>query len=114
MGVCVCVCVPLSGCHRLLPACQSRYCHRYCLPHISPTCLLLPPPLSPACLQVLNEDIPLPPAGQFSEEFRDFCRQCLQKNPYDRPPAEKLLSHPFILMVRRVGRQQCNTLGPEP
>lgn len=49
--------------------------------------------------QVLQEDAPLPPAGEFSEEFRDFVRVSLQKDPHKRPMAEQLLTHPFITKV---------------
>jgi serine/threonine-protein kinase 24/25/MST4 len=45
---------------------------------------------------VVEDDVPLPPKGQYTEELRDFLRQCLQKDPYKRPPAETLLQHPFI------------------
>ncbi|KXZ43451.1 hypothetical protein GPECTOR_90g538 [Gonium pectorale] len=47
-------------------------------------------------IHVLQEDPPLPPAGQFSEEFRDFVRVCLAKEPHRRPPADALLKHPWI------------------
>lgn len=47
-------------------------------------------------IQVLNEESPVPPGGQFSEEFRDFVRLCMHKEPLKRPPAEQLLSHPYI------------------
>ncbi|MEW5306381.1 MAG: hypothetical protein WDW36_008849 [Sanguina aurantia] len=50
---------------------------------------------------VLQNEIPLPPAGQFSEEFRDFISQCMQKDPYARPSAEKMLQHPFITVYER-------------
>nr|BBC28469.1 serine/threonine-protein kinase [Yamagishiella unicocca] len=45
---------------------------------------------------VLQEDVPLPPAGEFSEEFRDFVRLCLHKDPHRRPMADQLLEHAFI------------------
>ncbi|GFR43202.1 hypothetical protein Agub_g4240 [Astrephomene gubernaculifera] len=48
-------------------------------------------------IHVLQEEAPLPPAGQFSEEFRDFVRQALAKEPHRRPLAEQLLGHPWIL-----------------
>nr|BCL66198.1 serine/threonine-protein kinase [Volvox reticuliferus]BCL66266.1 serine/threonine-protein kinase [Volvox reticuliferus] len=47
-------------------------------------------------IHVLQEDAPLPPAGEFGEEFRDFVRLCLAKEPHRRPTAEVLLGHPFI------------------
>ncbi|KAG7378342.1 Mitogen-activated protein kinase kinase 5 [Phytophthora boehmeriae] len=34
--------------------------------------------------------------SHFSPEFCDFLDQCLQKNPMYRPPAARLLEHPFI------------------
>ncbi|PNH03249.1 Mitogen-activated protein kinase kinase 1 [Tetrabaena socialis] len=36
-------------------------------------------------IHVLQEDTPLPPAGEYSEELRDFVRVCLQKDPLQRP-----------------------------
>lgn len=45
----------------------------------------------------MNNPVPLPPEGSFSEEFRDFCSQCLQKEPEKRATALQLLSHPWIL-----------------
>ena len=50
--------------------------------------------------QVVDEEVPLPAPGACSEEFREFVRQCMQKDPLQRPSAEGLLSHPFILTVR--------------
>ncbi|GAX73570.1 hypothetical protein CEUSTIGMA_g1021.t1 [Chlamydomonas eustigma] len=47
-------------------------------------------------IQVMNEDVPLINASDFSPEFRDFVRLCLQKDPLKRPSAEQLLEHPFI------------------
>nr|BCL66130.1 serine/threonine-protein kinase [Volvox africanus] len=52
-------------------------------------------------IHVLQEDAPLPPAGKFGEEFRDFVRLCLAKEPHRRPTAEVLLGHPFITKVGR-------------
>lgn len=37
--------------------------------------------------------------GHFSEVFRDFVTQCLQKAPEDRPSAIDLLMHPFVLQA---------------
>lgn len=31
-----------------------------------------------------------------SDAFRDFVSLCLRKDPYTRPPAEHLLTHPWI------------------
>lgn len=47
-------------------------------------------------MQVLNDEPPLPPQGQFSDDLRDFIHQCLAKDPYKRPSAEALMQHPFI------------------
>jgi len=38
----------------------------------------------------------LPEPDKYSEDFNDFIRTCLQKEPEDRPDAEKLLQHSFI------------------
>jgi hypothetical protein len=54
-----------------------------------------------ACVQIISTDeAPLPPKGHFSEELRDFCRCCLQRNPDKRATAIQLMSHPFILNHR--------------
>lgn len=34
--------------------------------------------------------------NHLSEEGKDFVRQCLQRNPSNRPTAAKLLDHPFV------------------
>ncbi|EME30987.1 Serine/threonine-protein kinase svkA [Galdieria sulphuraria] len=39
-------------------------------------------------------------SGEFSEEFKDFICQCLQKDPDKRKNAEILLKHPFITKRR--------------
>jgi hypothetical protein len=51
-------------------------------------------------VQIMRSDAPLPPAGEFSEELRDFCRACLAKDPGERASAKQLLSHPWILKHR--------------
>jgi len=38
--------------------------------------------------------------SKWSQEFCDFITMCLKKNPLDRPTAEQLLRHPFILQVK--------------
>lgn len=46
---------------------------------------------------ILNEDSPeLPKDGEWSDEFRDFLRVTLLKDPEERWSAERLLSHPFL------------------
>lgn len=50
--------------------------------------------------QVLSEESPIPKDMHFSDEFRDFIRLCMHKDPFKRPPAEQLLMHPFVSMVR--------------
>lgn len=47
--------------------------------------------------QILNDPVPTIPESGFSAEFRDFCAQCLNKDPALRPSAQELLNHPFIL-----------------
>lgn len=37
----------------------------------------------------------------WSAEFNDFVKKCLQVNPYNRPEASELLSHPFIKMYSK-------------
>eukprot|EP00697_Spironema_sp_BW2_P009320 gnl/Spiro4/24170_TR11990_c0_g1_i1.p1 gnl/Spiro4/24170_TR11990_c0_g1~~gnl/Spiro4/24170_TR11990_c0_g1_i1.p1 ORF type:complete len:442 (-),score=33.83 gnl/Spiro4/24170_TR11990_c0_g1_i1:48-1343(-) len=45
------------------------------------------------------EPAPVLPSGrEFSREFCDFIAACLQKDPRERPSAQTLLSHPFILL----------------
>ncbi|KAK4525139.1 hypothetical protein GAYE_SCF08G3045 [Galdieria yellowstonensis] len=39
-------------------------------------------------------------SGEYSEEFKDFICQCLQKDPEKRKCAEALLQHPFITKRR--------------
>lgn len=51
------------------------------------------------CSQVLNEDLPIPAGQEYSDDFRDFVTQCMQKNPFQRPSAEQLLSHPWVTKV---------------
>lgn len=44
----------------------------------------------------MNNPVPLPPEG-YSDDIRDFCSQCLHKDPAKRSSALQLLSHPWIL-----------------
>lgn len=46
--------------------------------------------------QVVEDPSPQLPAGQFSEEFDDFVKKCLNKNYKERPNYDALLQHPFI------------------
>lgn len=46
---------------------------------------------------MVEEPVPLPAEGSVSPDFRSFVAACMQKDPYKRPTAEGLLSHPFIL-----------------
>lgn len=48
-------------------------------------------------LQVMEDPSPTPPADKFSPEFRDFVDSCLLKDSNQRPTAEQLLAHPFVL-----------------
>jgi serine/threonine protein kinase len=49
--------------------------------------------------QVVEDPVPVPGAAEASAEFRNFVAQCMAKDPFRRPTAEGLLSHPFILKV---------------
>lgn len=39
---------------------------------------------------------PVLPAGQFSDECRDFIAQCMKRNPDERKTVKELLKHPFL------------------
>jgi len=54
----------------------------------------------PFILEVTTGEAPLPPAGEYSEELRDFVGLCMEKDPDDRPSAVALLNHPWILKHR--------------
>lgn len=47
-------------------------------------------------LEVTNGDPPVPPEGEFSQEFRHFLSLCLIKDPDQRAGVQALLAHPFI------------------
>uniref|UniRef100_A0A1B8XZL7 Protein kinase domain-containing protein n=1 Tax=Xenopus tropicalis TaxID=8364 RepID=A0A1B8XZL7_XENTR len=42
----------------------------------------------------------LPSRGNWSDEFRFFISECLQRDPGRRPSARQLLTHPFIAELR--------------
>ncbi|GER56842.1 mitogen-activated protein kinase kinase [Striga asiatica] len=54
-------------------------------------------------LQILDDPSPSLSDKNFSPEFCSFVNDCLQKDPADRPTAEKLLSHPFITKYENAG-----------
>lgn len=60
-----------------------------------------------AWTQVVEDPVPLPEEGQLSAEFRSFVEACMHKDPYKRPTAEGLLSHPFILKVPTTPSATC-------
>ena len=47
---------------------------------------------------VLEEAVPTLPKGEFSPEFEDFVKCCLQKKPEDRVTAQVLLGSPWLVM----------------
>lgn len=59
---------------------------------------------------VLKEPSPELPEGEFSDELRDFARQCLRKDADDRPSARELLEHPFIAGADFTGLNMRNFL----
>ena len=44
----------------------------------------------------------------YSVDFRDFVRQCLVKDPQNRPSADELLQHPFVQRGKSVNRDLQN------
>lgn len=48
--------------------------------------------------QVVTDDPPRLPAGEFTPEFEDFIAKCLQKKCSDRYNYSQLLNHPFCLL----------------
>lgn len=57
-----------------------------------------------------SKELPTIP-DSLSEEGKDFVRQCLQRNPLNRPTAARLLEHPFVKFAASLER---STLGPDP
>eukprot|EP00475_Leptophrys_vorax_P030398 TRINITY_DN4548_c0_g1_i1.p1 TRINITY_DN4548_c0_g1~~TRINITY_DN4548_c0_g1_i1.p1 ORF type:complete len:327 (+),score=93.84 TRINITY_DN4548_c0_g1_i1:173-1153(+) len=55
--------------------------------------------------------VPMSPApkleGDYSDTFKDFISQCLQKNPDTRPSVKDLLEHPFIQGAGELSELQC-------
>lgn len=47
--------------------------------------------------QVVTDDPPRLPPGQFTPEFEDFITRCLQKKYTDRANYEQLLNHNFLI-----------------
>ncbi|CEP02533.1 hypothetical protein PBRA_009117 [Plasmodiophora brassicae] len=61
--------------------------------------------LKPAqAMKLIAENDPptLENPSRWSFEFRDFLNCCLQKDPFDRPSAESLLRHPFVIAGAQV------------
>jgi len=64
------------------------------------------PPLSElsvgrAMLAIIHGPPPaLKDPKKWSKEFNDFLAVCLRKNPDERPEAEELLKHPFLMQVK--------------
>ena len=50
-------------------------------------------------MQVVEEACPLPDSKEHSPEFVDLIKQCLHKDPLQRPTAEALMQHPFLHKV---------------
>ena len=49
---------------------------------------------------VATQHPPLPEPGQLSEKGIDFIRQCLTIDPIQRPTANELMDHPWMLEFR--------------
>ena len=53
--------------------------------------------------KVIDElNVPELPKDEFSEDFRDFMRICLEKDPSKRPNSRVLLQHPFVLKYTNI------------
>lgn len=55
------------------------------------------------CVQITEYPSPELPADRFSPDLCDLVARCLEKDPKQRPTAEQLLRHPFIVRYRHVG-----------
>ncbi|GBP27002.1 hypothetical protein EVAR_11235_1 [Eumeta japonica] len=53
-----------------------------------------------ALYHIAQNDSPTLQAPEWTDTFRDFVEDCLQKNPQDRPSSADLLSHSFIITSR--------------
>ncbi|KAK6274720.1 hypothetical protein POUND7_004429 [Theobroma cacao] len=62
-----------------------------------------------------SKELPAIP-DSLSEEGKDFVRQCLQRNPINRPTAARLLEHPFIKNAAPLERPifSADTSDPSP
>jgi len=59
----------------------------------------LPP--YPAMLQITQQESPNVPEDKFSDEFRDFIRQCLIKDVKQRPRINEVLKHSFLVNAKK-------------
>ncbi|KAG7283800.1 hypothetical protein CRUP_034424 [Coryphaenoides rupestris] len=46
---------------------------------------------------IVDEEPPVLPVDQFSEEFVHFVTQCMRRNPKERPAPNKLMDHSFMV-----------------
>uniref|UniRef100_A0A8C5A283 mitogen-activated protein kinase kinase n=1 Tax=Gadus morhua TaxID=8049 RepID=A0A8C5A283_GADMO len=46
---------------------------------------------------IVDEDPPVLPVDQFSEEFVHYITQCMRRNPKERPAPNKLMDHSFMV-----------------
>ncbi|CAO2830834.1 unnamed protein product [Amaranthus hypochondriacus] len=59
-----------------------------------------------AMFKVLKESPPIP--ENLSFEGKDFLRCCFQRDPADRPPASKLMDHPFLRISQQLDSPPSN------
>ena len=65
--------------------------------HLHPMrALFVIPQSAPPELPYTNDEEEGGVTYDFSENFRDFVKQCVRMNPEERPSAEELLKHPFL------------------
>ncbi|XP_078441808.1 protein kinase superfamily protein isoform X2 [Wolffia australiana] len=60
-----------------------------------------------------SKELPVIP-DHLSDEGKDFVRQCLQRNPSNRPTAVQLLAHPFVRNASPVPQPVTSTEAFEP